>query len=114
MGGNLQLSSTNRNETVLEYQNRTKMPVGAGAYLAEAISDAFNGKGSKDPLKILSKTLNNYSESPYYKVAKKVIKKTGEAAIWLIDKSGFLINKDIPPYGFGFDNALQQGKSIYM
>jgi len=96
---------------VSEYEQKTKIPMGLSLYLAENVVRAIKGEGTKDPLKILSNSLNNYSESPYYKGLKKIIKKTGEAAIWLLDKTGPLINKDITPYGMG---NMENNKNIYM
>ena len=97
---------------ILETEKRIKFPMGFTSYLSEEIANAISGKASKDPFKILSKAMNNYSESPYYKVLKNAIKKTGEAAIWIIDKSGPLINGDMVPYytSEGFD----MNKQIYM
>ena len=101
-------------ETVLEAEKRDKIPRGFTMYLSEQISNAITGKGPKDPAKIISKALEQYSESPYYKILKNAVKKTGEAAIWLIDKTfcPFPMNKDFIPFYTGEPFNMQQG--VYM
>lgn len=95
-------TTVRRQETVLEAEKRDKIPRGYTMYLSEQIVNAITGKGPKDPVKILSNSLNQYSESPYYKVLKKAIKKTGEAAIWLFERAiAPPINGDMVPYYTG-------------
>lgn len=101
-----------KQETVLQFENRTKYPMGFNMYLSESIGNALKGEASKDPLKVISNAIYNYSESPYYKIVKNTIKKAGEAAVWLLDKSLFLINKDITPYWIG--DGFNTEQAIYM
>ena len=106
-------TTVRRQETLLEAEKRDKIPRGPHLYIGEQIGKALKGEGSKDPMKILSNGLRNYSESPYYKKLKSGIKKTIKAGCkMLLDYTKIPVREEFMPFYTGEMFNMNQG--VYM
>jgi len=106
-------TTVRRQETVLEAEKRDGIPRGLNLYIAEQFANAFKGKGTKDPMKILSNGLRNYSESPTYNEMKRGIKKIIKAGCkMLLDYTKIPVKEEFMPFYTGEMFNMNQG--IYM
>ncbi len=100
-------------DTIPKVQQNNRLPISLTMYVGEELGKAVNGKGPKDPLKILGNGLLNYSESSYNKKVKKFVKKVTTGAVKLFDiMTTNLINTNILEYQKNINNMYRSKQFV--